>query len=114
MNREVQLNLPITISSVGLKDAKPIIRVRRVLNSRKSLKFAQQFSRPGKRLKVEIKSGKMVKSLDFFKATTSALDISESLFVFVKSYSISPVRIMKKALSLRFFRKTQECIDHWI
>ena len=68
MNREVQLNLPITISSVGLKDAKPIIRVRRVLNSRKSLKFAQQFSRPGKRLKVEIKSGEMVKSLDFFQS----------------------------------------------
>ena len=43
---------------------------------------------------MEIKSGKMVKSLDFFfKATTSALDISEILFVFVKSYSISPVRL---------------------
>ena len=31
MNREVQLNLPITDSSVGLKDAKPKISVRRVL-----------------------------------------------------------------------------------
>ena len=29
----------------------------------------------------------------FFKATTSALDTSEILFVFVKSYSISPVRL---------------------
>ena len=83
MNREVQLNLPLTDSSIGLK----------VLNSWKSLKFAQHFSRPKKKTqKMEIKSCKMVKSLDFFfKATTSALVISEILFVLVKSYSISPV-----------------------
>ena len=56
----------------------------------------------------------MVKSLDFFfKATTSALVISEILFVLVKSYSISPVhfqRIMKKALFLRFLEKRRNVL----
>ena len=33
---------------------------------KKVLKFAQQFSRPGKSLEMEIKCGKMVKSLEFF------------------------------------------------
>ena len=50
------------------------------------LKFAQQFSRAGKKVwKMEIKSGKMVKSLEFvflgfFKATTSALEVKCFLF----------------------------------
>ena len=57
----------------------------------KVLKFSQQFSRLGKTLKMEIKTEKMVKSLEFFcfffffKAT-SALQLD--FFVFIKSYSI--------------------------
>ena len=40
--------------------------------------FAQQFSRPGKVWKMEIKSEQMVKSVDviFFKAITSALKVN--------------------------------------
>ena len=59
---------------------------------------------------MEIKSAKVVKSLEgfCFKATTSALYISESFFALFKS-SISPVRLqrtMKKSLLLRqFFEK---------
>ena len=79
----------------------------------KVLKFAEQFSRPEKSLEnqIEIKSGKMVKSRNFFfvfKATTSALDRTETFFVLVKSWSISPVclqrikRKQRKALFLRF------------
>ena len=63
---------------------------------------------------MEIKSCKVVKSLDFFfKATTSALVISEILFVLVKSYSISPIRLqrfMKKALFLRFLEKRRNVL----
>ena len=43
-------------------------------NLEKVLKFAQQSSRPGKIWKMKLKSGKMVKSLEFFfQASTSAL-----------------------------------------
>ena len=38
---------------------------------KKVLKFAQQFSRPGKAQKIDIKSWKEVKSLDFLKATSA-------------------------------------------
>ena len=86
MNREVQLNLPITHSSVGRKDAKLMIRVR---------------------------TESWIPEILFFKAT-SALVISEILFVFVKSYPISRVRLQRimKALFRAIFRKTQECVDH--
>ena len=56
--------------------------------------------------KMEVKSGIMVKSLDFFsKAITSALQVK--FFILVKFYSIKPIRlqrIMKKVLFLRFLR----------
>ena len=57
----------------------------------KVLKFCRQFSRPGKTLKMEIKSEKMLKSFEFFFVdvffkATSALQVN--FFVFIKSYSI--------------------------
>ena len=75
----------------------------------KVLKLAQQFSRPGKSLENRGKVlKKMVKSLEcfvcciFFKLASALSIMSKSFFfIFVKSYSISPVRlqcIMKKAL----------------
>ena len=75
------------------------------------LKFAQQFSRAGKKVwKMKIKSGKMVKSLEFvfflvFQSYNKCFS-SEMFSVLVKSYSISPVRLqntMQNALFLRFF-----------
>ena len=82
----------------------------------KDLKFSQQFSRPEKIWKVEIKSGKIVKSLEFFlfQCYNNKCLISDNFFVSVKSYSISPIclhPIMKKALFLRFLRSL--AIDHW-
>jgi len=67
------------------------------------------FSRLEKVWKIEVKSGKMVKSLEFFSFQSyNKCFISEIFFVLVKSYSISPRlrlhRIMKKALFLRFLR----------
>ena len=56
----------------------------------KVLKFSRQFSRPGKSLKMVIKSEKMLKSFEFFLfvffKATSALQVN--FFVFIKSYSI--------------------------
>ena len=60
--------------------------------------------------KIEMKSGKIIKSPKFFfvfKATTRALEVKLFQFVLVKSWSISPVclqRIKRKALFLRFSR----------
>ena len=75
----------------------------------KVLKLVQQFSRPFEKVwKIKIKSGKMVKSFDFFfKATTSALQVSSFFFVLVESYSTSPVRlhcVMKKSFVPAFFK----------
>ena len=71
------------------------------------MKFAQQFSRPGKSLKNREKARKkIVKS--FFESFNKCF-ASEIFFLLVKSYSILPVhvrlqRIVDKALFLLFLR----------
>ena len=79
----------------------------RVLNSWKSWNLPRHFPGLEKVWKMEIKSGNMVKSLDFFFQSYRKCVISRIFFVLVKSYSISSVRlqhIMKKALFLCFFK----------
>ena len=76
-----------------------------ILGGEKVWKFAQQFSDLEKDWKMELMSGKMVKSLDiFFKATASA-SLVELFFVLGKSYAMSPLslrRIMIIALFVPF------------
>ena len=60
---------------------------------------------------MEIKSGKIVKNLDFFSA--SYKNSAKFFFVLVKSYSISPVclqHIMNKSFVPASFKVS---IDHW-
>ena len=65
------------------------------------MKFAQQFCQSWK------KSGKMVRSLEFFSKLQQMLYKWKFFFILVKSYIISPLRlqcIVKKALFLHFLR----------
>ena len=60
----------------------------------KALKFAQQFSRPGKSLENREKVWRYGKSLKFFFQSYNKCFLSDFIFfVLVKSYSISPVRL---------------------
>ena len=112
MNHEVQLNLPLTDSSVGLKDAKPIIRVRRVLNSWKSLKFAQQFSRPEKKKNRKWRLS-LLKWYFFFQSYNKCFSHKWNSFRFSQilfNPARSLQRIMKKALFLRFLEKRRNVL----
>ena len=74
------------------------------------LLFAQQFSRPGKVWKMEIKSEQMVKSVDVFFFGGEFL-----FFILVKSYSISPVcsqRTWKKLCFFVFKVSTDQLFDN--
>ena len=69
------------------------------------LLFAQQFSRPGKVWKMEIKSEQMVKSVDvfFFQSYNKCFKGEFLFFILVKSYSISPVCLQRTWKKLCFF-----------
>ena len=68
------------------------------------LLFAQQFSRPGKVWKMEIKSEQMVKSVDvFFQSYNKCFEGEFLFFILVKSYSISPVCLQRTWKKLCFF-----------
>ena len=96
------------------------MRKGRVLSESKILekicKFAQQLSRPGKSLENWVKVLKNCKKWVFFKLQ-QVLYKGIFFFVLLKSYSISPVRllrIMKKALFLWVFfkRSTDHLFDN--
>ena len=80
---------------------------------KKSRNLPSNFPDLGKVWKREIKSGKMVKSLEFlFFQSYNMCFISEIFFVLVNSYSISPFRLVGNVLLRVYVLLCCVCTDN--